>query len=218
MKLVHVVSDPLADSLSVNKRVSARFVDRLRAVVPELSIEELDLERDPPPYYDRQLFRYVWEPVADPAYRPSASERAAAQYMQRHAEVVRNADLLLLSAPVWNYYLPAVLKAWIDQVLSPGEMFQLGADGRVALHRIRAMISVISAGGFVTDQGYDRSLFHLLEATFRYAGIERHHELLIEGQEAALFSDHACREAEAGAAAERLAVAIAREFAGANNA
>lgn len=218
MKLVHVVSDPLAESFSVNKRVSARFVDSLRAVVPDLSIEELDLERDPPPYYDRQLFRYVWEPVADPAYRPSAGERAAAQYMRRHAEVLRNADLLLLSAPVWNYYLPAVLKAWIDQVLSPGEMFELGADGRVALHRIRAMVSVISAGGFISEQGYDRSLFHLLEATFGYAGIERHHELLIEGQEPALFSDHAQREVDAGAAAERLAVAIAQYFAGANNA
>ena len=218
MKLVHIVSDPLAESLSVNKRVAARFVDGLRAVVPELSVEELDLERDPPPYYDRELFRFVWEPVADPAYRPSAGERAAARYMQRHAELVRGADLLLLSAPVWNYYLPAVLKAWIDQVLSPGEMFELGAGGRVALHRIRAMVSVISAGGFISDQGYDRSLFHLLEATFRYAGIERHHELLIEGQEPALFADHAQREAEACADAERLAVAIAQQLANAERA
>ncbi len=218
MKLIHLVSDPLAESLSVNKRVAARFVDSLRAVVPDLSVEVIDLERDPPPYYDRELFRYVWEPVADPAYRPSAGERAAAHYMQRHAKLVRPADLLLLSAPVWNYYLPAVLKAWIDQVLSPGEMFELGADGRLALQRIRAMVSVISAGGFISDQGYDRSLFHLLEATFSYAGIERHHNLLIEGQEPALFPDHAQGEAEAGASAERLAAAIAQDFAGANNA
>ena len=218
MKLIHLVSDPLAESLSVNKRVSAKFVDSLRALVPDLSVEELDLERDPPPFYDRELFRYVWEPVAEPAYRPSASERAAAQYMRRHAELVRGADLLLLSAPVWNYYLPAVLKAWIDQVLSPGEMFELGAGGRVPLHRIRALVSVISAGGFVSEQGYDRSLFHLLEATFEYAGIERHHRLLIEGQEPALYPEHAQREAEAAAAAERLAAAIANDFFGAKDA
>ncbi len=218
MKLVHLVSDPLAESLSVNKRVSAKFLARLRSLDPDLSIELLELEQDPPPFYDEELFRYVWEPVADPDYSPSASERAAAQYMRRHAEILRAADLLLLSAPVWNYYLPAALKAWIDQVLSPGEMFELGADGRVPLHRIRAMVSVISAGGFISDQEYDRSLFHLLEATFSYAGIERHHNLLIEGQEPALFPDHAQREAEAGASAERLATAIAQDFAGAINA
>ncbi len=218
MQLVHLVSDPLAESLSVNKRVSARFIGGLRAVVPDLSIETLELDRDPPPFYDRELFRFVWEPVADPAYRPSASERAAAQYMQRHAEILRSADLLLLSAPVWNYYLPAILKAWIDQVLSPGEMFELGARGRVPLHRIRAMVSIVSAGGRISNEGYDRSLFHLLQATFQYAGIERHHELLIEGQEPALYADHAQREAQGAAAAERLAVAIAQDLADANSA
>ncbi len=218
MKLVHLVSDPLAEPLSVNKRVAARFIESLSTVVADLSIEVLELERDPPPFYDRALFRYVWEPVADPGYRPSASERSAAQYMRRHAEILRAADLLLVSAPVWNYYLPAVLKAWIDQVLSPGEMFEFGAEGRVPLHRIRAMVSVISAGGLISDQGYDRSLFHLLEATFGYAGIDRHHELLIEGQEPALYPDHAQREAEAATRAERLAVDIARELVGAKEA
>lgn len=216
MKLVHLVSDPLAESLSVNKRVSARFVDKLRSLQPGLSIEALELDRDPPPFYDQQLFRYVWEPVADPNYTPSESERASARYMQRHAEILRAADLLLLSAPVWNYYLPAVLKAWIDQVLSPGEMFELGARGRVPLHRIRAMVSIVSAGGRISAEGYDRSLFHLLDATFRYAGIERQHKLLVEGQEPALYPDHAQREAEACAAAERLAAAIAQEFSEAN--
>lgn len=213
MKLVHLVSDPLAESLSVNKRVAAKFIERLRRESPDLSIEALDLERDPPPFYDRELFRYVWEPVADPAYRPSASETAAAGYMRRHAAILRDADLLLLSAPVWNYYLPAVLKAWIDQVLSPGEMFEFGADGRIPLHRIRAMVSVVSAGGLISNEGYARSLFHLLEATFRYAGIEDHHDLLIEGQEPALYPDHAQREAEAVAAAEGLAERLAERLA-----
>ena len=212
MKLVHVVSDPLAQSASVNKRVAASFVAGLQAGIPALSIDEIDLERDPPPYYDRELFRFIWNPVADPEYRPSAEEQAAAAYMQRHAERLRAADLLLLSAPVWNYYLPAVLKAWIDQVLSPGEMFDLGAQGRVPLHRIRAMVSIVSAGGWMSEQGHDRSLFDLVQATFRYAGIERHHELFIEGQEPALYGDHAGREAQAAAAAEKLAREIAREF------
>ena len=218
MKLVHVVADPLPDSLSVNKRVAAKFIDGLRARAPDLSVEALELERDPPPYYDRELFRYVWEPVGDPGYRPSPSERAAAGYMRRHAAILRSADLLLVSAPVWNYYLPAVLKAWIDQVLSPGEMFELGADGRVPLHRIRALVSIVSAGGFISGEAYDESLFHLLEASFRYAGIERQHRLLIEGQEPALFADHAQRETEACAAAERLAAAIAQDFADASDA
>lgn len=215
MKLIHVVADPLAQPLSVNKRVAARFVGRLQAEIAELRVEEVDLERDPPPYYDRDLFRFVWNPVADPQYRPSPDEKAAARYMQRHAEMLRGADLLLLSAPFWNYFVPAVLKAWIDQVLSPGEMFTLGAEGRLPLHRIRAMVSIVSAGGWISPQGHDQSLLQLLQAAFEYAGIERQHGLLIEAQEPALFADHAEREAQGCADAERLAAEIARDLGGA---
>jgi FMN-dependent NADH-azoreductase len=214
MKLLHVISDPLAESISVNKRVAASFVDALYAAVPDLAIETVDLERDPPPYYGRDLFRFIWEPLTNPAYQPSPNEHAAAEYMLQKAGQLRGADLLLLSAPVWNYYLPAVLKAWIDQVLSPGQMFDFGADGRIPRHRIQAMVSVVSAGGLVSEQGVSQSLFHLLRETFRYAGIERHDEILIEGQEPALYTDHAEREAEALESAAQLATAIAAEITG----
>ena len=197
MKLVHVVSDPLDSSLSVNKRVALRLIDELQAIRSDLQVETIELDQDPPPYYDTKLFRYLWTPLSDPDYQPSADERAAADYMLRQVDSLRDADLLLLSAPVWNYYLPAVLKAWIDQVLSPGQMFEFGAEGRIPLHRIRAMISVVSAGGIVSDSGVSDSLFHLLHESFRYAGIDGHYDILIEGQEPALYADHSVREAAA---------------------
>ena len=208
MKLVHVLSDPLAESLSVNRRVASRFVEAMRAILPGLSVETVDLSQDPPPYYDTQLFRFLWMPVSDPDYQASAEERAAAEYMLRQVECLRDADFLLLSAPVWNYYLPAVLKAWIDQVLSPGQMFEFGAEGRIPLHRIRAMVSVISAGGRVSDQHVSRSLFHLLHESFRYAGVDNFHDILIEAQEPALYPDHARRETAALELAEKIAETI----------
>ena len=82
------------------------------------------------------------------------------------------------------------------------------------LHRIRALVSIVSAGGWISEPGHAKSLLHLLQAAFEYAGIERQHSLLIEAQEPALFADHAEREEQGCAEAERLAVEIARDLSG----
>ena len=209
MNLIHLVADPLPASLSVNKRIAAAFLERLRAAAPALEVIDIDLAAEAPPYYGTDLFRYVWQPLAEPGYRPSETETAAAAYMRRQAALLRGADLLLLAAPVWNYYLPAALKAWMDQVLSPGQVFDLGPAGRVPLHRVGAVVAIVSAGGWLSRQGHAQCLFSLLRAPFEYAGIARFHELLIEAQEGALYPDHGEREAAAADAARALAESLA---------
>lgn len=212
MELIYLKSDPLPDANSVNKRVATSFIEQLVGSLPGLVVTEIDLNRDPPPYYDTDLFRYVWQPMSDPGYQPSDKELQAAEYMRRHASQFCRADLILVAAPVWNYYVPAILKSWIDQVLSPGQVFQLGEDGRTALHQAGALINIVSAGGWMSNDGLAQDLFRLLNAPFRYIGIEHCHDLLIEAQEPAVFSDHAEREAQAIDTARKLADELAADL------
>jgi FMN-dependent NADH-azoreductase len=41
---------------------------------------------------------------------------------------LRRADVLVLAAPLYNYGLPASLKAWIDQIVRPGETFSFDLE------------------------------------------------------------------------------------------
>lgn len=211
MKILYVLADPLAPSKSVNRRVAGQFLTHLERDFGELSVVEVDLCRNPPPFLDIDLYRYVWGPFVDPGFNPSARERDAAAYMHRQVELFTRADLLLIAAPVWNYYLPASLKAWIDQIVSPGFVYEFGDSGPQPLHRVGSVVSIVSAGGQLSKYDTDKALFKLLHAPFRYIGIDRFHDVLIEAQEPALYPDHAEREAQAAARVERLAERLLAE-------
>jgi FMN-dependent NADH-azoreductase len=60
---------------------------------------------------------------------------------------IKQADTLVIGAPVYNFSVPAVLKAWIDQVCRIGVTFKYTPDGPVGLLSGKRVIIVIASGG-----------------------------------------------------------------------
>lgn len=57
------------------------------------------------------------------------------------------ADELVLVAPVYNFGIPAAMKAWIDQVVRAGKTFRFTPDGVVGMSGVeRAWVVTASAG------------------------------------------------------------------------
>ena len=61
---------------------------------------------------------------------------------------LKDSDIIIISAPIYNYGPPATLKAWSDLVARIGETFRFKPDGRreVLLKNKRAYL-VITSGG-----------------------------------------------------------------------
>ena len=63
------------------------------------------------------------------------------------------ADILVIGLPIYNFGVPAAMKAWIDQVARVGLTFEYTAEGpRGLLEGKRAIIAVASGG---TEAGSD---------------------------------------------------------------
>jgi len=60
---------------------------------------------------------------------------------------IKRADTLLISTPIYNFSVPAVLKAWIDQICRVGVTFKYTPDGPVGLLSGKRAIIVIASGG-----------------------------------------------------------------------
>lgn len=56
------------------------------------------------------------------------------------------ADEVVLVAPVYNFGIPAALKAWVDQVLRAGRTFRFGEHGPVGLVPARRAWIVTASG------------------------------------------------------------------------
>ena len=66
---------------------------------------------------------------------------------------ISRADTLVIGSPVYNFSVPAVLKAWIDQICRVGVTFKYTPDGPVGLLTGKRAIIIIASGG--TSVGSD---------------------------------------------------------------
>lgn len=69
------------------------------------------------------------------------------QGVENHVERLLAADGIVLSYPVWNFGMPAILKGYLDRVWLPGVAFRL-EKGRVVrnLQRLRHLAAVTTYG------------------------------------------------------------------------
>ena len=65
---------------------------------------------------------------------------------------LEQAGALIISTPMNNFTVPAVLKAWIDQVLRLERTFSSTPAGKVGLLADRPTYVVVATGGFVTGE------------------------------------------------------------------
>ncbi len=80
------------------------------------------------------------------------------------------ADHVVLTTPMYNFGVPATLKAWIDQVCRAGVTFQYTADGPVGLLTGKRADIVITTGGAPLDSPVD-FVSGYLRQVFAFIGI-----------------------------------------------
>ena len=62
------------------------------------------------------------------------------------------ADVLLISTPMYNFTIPAVLKSWIDYVVRPGFTFRLAPGWPGMLENKKAKLIVVSRDSYTSGE------------------------------------------------------------------
>jgi len=136
MTILHIDSSARLQG-SVTRRLSAQIVDRLDGDVVRRDLAE------PLPQIDADWLAANWSP-ADA--RTQAQADALALSDQLIAEIVA-ADTLVIGAPIYNFGIPAALKAWIDLIARAGLTFKYTDTGPVGLLQGKRAIVAIASGG-----------------------------------------------------------------------
>ena len=64
-------------------------------------------------------------------------------------------DTLIIAAPIYNFAIPAALKAWIDQICRAGATFRYTEAGPEGLLTGKRAILVVASGGTPVDGAWD---------------------------------------------------------------
>lgn len=97
------------------------------------------------------------------------SERLA--FSDRLIDELKWSDHIILTTPMYNFGIPATLKAWIDLVCRAGVTFRYGPNGPEGLLGNNTVDIVITTGGVPMDSPVD-FISGYLKQVFGFIGIE----------------------------------------------
>lgn len=174
---------------SHSRNLSQRFVSQWQARRAQDSVTYRDIGQNPPSIIDHDWIAasFTPEPQREPWMRETLAES------DRLVDELVAADVLVIGAPLYNFGMPAALKAWIDQVVRPGRTVDVDEsnplDPYVPLlaDRPRHAVILSARGGIGFDpDGPMAHMNHLepnLITALGFIGITRVHQIAIEGQE-----------------------------------
>jgi FMN-dependent NADH-azoreductase len=119
------------------------LTDQVIAKRPRDVLQTLDLLDTPVPQIDETWIGANFTPAAD---RTEAQNDRLALSDKLVGQLVA-ADTVVIGLPIYNFGVPASLKAWIDHVARAGLTFHYTAEGPRGLLKNKKAILVIASGG-----------------------------------------------------------------------
>ncbi len=165
---------------SVSRALGAQFVEQWKQAHPGGEVVTRDLATTKMPFTDLPWILSAYTPPD--ARSPEQSE--ALTLSDTLVQEIETADQILLTTPMYNFGVPAALKAWIDHIVRAGKTFQANPDGSyTGLIKSKPVAVVIASAGsyaagtpgetFNAERPYLKLIFGFLglpDVTFIEAG------------------------------------------------
>lgn len=188
---VRAVINPNPNHNSISKNIATRLINSWKKQLPIDEYIYRDVGMNPPPFITQEWIAAVFTPETN---RTQAQHDVLSISDQLIAEVSKS-DILVISSPMYNYGMPAQLKAWFDQIIRVNKTFDFDlARGDFPLQPLlsgKTLIIITSSGEFgFEEDGIRNNMSHLLphiRTLSKYLGVEKIHEITSEYQE---FGDH----------------------------
>lgn len=145
MKSVLVINSSAAREGSVSRTLVEEAVARLRDVNPFAKVVRRDLGEQPVPHLTVETLNGVRGTPAT-----EAEKRARALSDLLIAEL-READTIVIGAPMYNFGVTTGLRSWFDHVLRAGETFSYSSAGPKGLLAGKRVIVIESRGGLYSE-------------------------------------------------------------------
>ena len=145
MKVLHVVASPRSDG-SNTLRVSESFLDALESQREDLEIETIDL-------YNHDLPGVAGENIENKYLLMGGAALGDTQLpawkdIEDLIASFKDADLHVISSPMWNFSIPYALKYYIDAIVQPGYTFRYDEQGRaIGMVEGKRMVCITTRGG-----------------------------------------------------------------------
>ena len=130
MKTLLQIQASIFEAGGQSSQLAKRFADEWLAGNPGGRVIQRDISREPIPHLTAERFQAF---LAKPAER-TPEQQAVAGFSDALIDELRQADVIALGLPMYNFGLPSSLKAYFDHIARAGVTFRYterGAEGLI---------------------------------------------------------------------------------------
>lgn len=155
---------------STSRQISGELLTKIREKHKVGKITTRDLNLTSLPHVDEEMIQSYFTP---PSERTPQQEKKI-QLSDELVDELLDANIIIISTPMWNFSVPSHLKAWIDHIVRAGRTFSFATGKPEGLLKDKKVIVVTSSGSVFSEgpfASYDfvvpyfRALFGFLGMT-----------------------------------------------------
>ncbi|MEO8238883.1 MAG: NAD(P)H-dependent oxidoreductase [Flavobacterium sp.] len=178
MNILHITSSPRGNE-SQSIILGNAIVEELQTKYPKSNVVVTDLTKT--------LFPHLEEVHLTSFFTPEESRSPELLEAIKHSdEAIKElfeADVIIVSTPIYNFGIPSALKAWIDHIARAGKTFNYSAAGFEGLLKNKKAYFAIASGG-VFSEGLNKAndfAEPYLKAVLSFVGITDVTTFRVEG-------------------------------------
>lgn len=134
-----------------SSQLADRFVAAWQAGNPDGQVLARDLASKPVPHLDAERFLSF---LAKPEER-NAAQQAVVEFSDALIAELKNAQVLVLGLPMYNFGIPSTLKAYFDHIARAGVTFRYTGEGPVGLLEGKKAYVFATRGGLYAGTAKD---------------------------------------------------------------
>lgn len=184
MKVLYITANPKDVNHSHSLSVGEKFIEEYQKLNTDHTVKRIDLYQQEVPTIDYDVMG-AWGKLSQGVSFEDLSEveQSKLSQMNKNLDEFMDADKYVFVAPLWNFGLPPVLKAYIDNVLIAGKTFKYTETGPIGLLENKKSLYIQASGGVYSNknmQAYEHGS-NFMKVPLGFIGIEDQSELLVEG-------------------------------------
>ncbi len=152
MKKLLVINSSARTLSSQSRKLTETFIGQWKNVHGDSFITYRELGNTDVPHVNESWIAAAFKPET----ARSKAEQGALQESDSYISELRNAEVIVIGAPMYNWSIPSSLKAYIDQILRVNETFKINSESDdpryIGLLENKMLFLLLSRG----DDGYEQ--------------------------------------------------------------
>ena len=147
------IDSSAAGEQSKSRQLADVFISKWLAENPNGKVIERDVDAQPLPHFTSQTLGALFTPEE----QRTAEQQAIVAVGDELIEELEKVDVLVISAPIYNFSIPSTLKTYFDHIARAGRTFKYTETGPVGLLDKDAYVFTAS-GSFLEGTPVDHQL------------------------------------------------------------